>query len=34
MVVSLVVPVPAAVLLFGSGLIGLIGLTKRKRIHL
>ncbi|HHJ36602.1 MAG TPA: VPLPA-CTERM sorting domain-containing protein [Gammaproteobacteria bacterium] len=26
-----VVPIPAAVWLFGSGLIGLIGLTRRKK---
>ena len=28
-----VVPVPAAIWLFGSGLIGLIGLAKRKKYH-
>jgi hypothetical protein len=29
---SSVVPIPAAVWLFGSGLIGLIGLARRKKI--
>jgi hypothetical protein len=29
--VSAVVPVPAAVWLFGSGLLGLVGIAKRKK---